>query len=65
MNQKLPKGWTDKRIKRLVDHYETQTDDEAINEDEAAFFVEEALMQVPLELVAEVRALIAKRQENR
>lgn len=51
-------------MKRLVDHYETQTDDEATSEDEAAFLVEEALMQVPLELVADVRALIAKQQEK-
>ncbi|MEM7735308.1 MAG: hypothetical protein AAF267_05905 [Deinococcota bacterium] len=64
MNQILPKGWTDARMKRLVDHYETQTDDEATSEDEAAFLVEEALMQVPLELVADVRALIAKQQEK-
>ncbi|MEM6428415.1 MAG: hypothetical protein AAF708_04175 [Deinococcota bacterium] len=64
MNQKLPKGWTEKRMKRLIDHYETQTDDEATSEDEAAFLVEEALIQVPLDLVADVRALIAKQQEN-
>ena len=64
MKQKLPKGWTEDRIKRVIDYYETQTDDEAIAEDEATFAVEEALMQVPLDLVASVRALIAKQQAN-
>jgi len=64
MNQKLPKGWTEKRVKHLVDYYETQTDDEATQEDETALTTKETLMQVPLDLVADVRALIAKQQEK-
>ena len=32
----LPKGWTEKRIREVIDHYENQTDDEAIAEDEHA-----------------------------
>ncbi len=60
--QKLPKGWTEEKVKRVIDHYESQSDDEAIAEDEAAFAAEEALVQVPLDLVADVRALIAKQR---
>ena len=56
----FPKGWTEDKIKAVVDHYESQSEDEAIAEDEAALAVEDTLIQVPVELVAEVRALIAK-----
>ena len=62
--QKLPEGWTEKRIKGVINHYESQSDDEAVAEDEAALAVEEALMQVPLDLVADVRALIAERKAS-
>ena len=62
MKQKLPTGWTEERIEDVIDHYESQTDDEAIAEDEAALEFEEALVQVPLDLVADVRALIAERK---
>ena len=64
MEQKLPEGWSEERIKKVIDHYESQSDDEAIAEDETALEVEEALVQVPLELVADVRALIAKQQTS-
>ena len=60
--QKLPEGWTEERIKNVIDHYESQSEDEAIAEDEAALEVEEALVQVPLDLVADMRALIAERK---
>ena len=36
MKQKLPEGWTEERVKKVVDYYESQSDDEAIAEDEAA-----------------------------
>ena len=62
--QKLPEGWTEERIKGVIDHYESQSDDEAVAEDEAALANEEALVQVPLDLVADVRALIAERKAS-
>ncbi|MEM7734957.1 MAG: hypothetical protein AAF267_04130 [Deinococcota bacterium] len=65
MKPELPKGFTEEQVKSILKHYETQTEDEAIAEDEAALALEETLMQVPLELVADVRALIAKRQAKR
>ena len=55
MKQKSPEGWSKERIKGVIDHYESQSDDEAIAEDEAALAVEEAVVQVPLDLVADVR----------
>ena len=60
MKQKPPEGWTEERIKGVIDHYESQSDDEAIAEDEAALAVEEALVQGPLDLVADVRAMITR-----
>ncbi len=47
--QKLPEGWTEERIKRVIDHYESQTDDEAIAKDKAAFAAKEELVQVPID----------------
>jgi len=58
---KFPPGWNEARVRRVLAHYEEQTEDEAVAEDEAAF--EECLetaMEVPMELVPVVRELIAK-----
>jgi len=34
---KFPKGWNEARVRRLLRHYEQQTEDEAVAEDEAVF----------------------------
>ena len=57
---KLPEGWDETRVKRVLTHYEGQTEDEAMTEDEAAVAPAETVMSVPRELVAQVRDLIAK-----
>jgi hypothetical protein len=47
----------------VLDHYETQSDEEALAEDEAAFeSTTHTVMEVPVELVPAVRELIAKRR---
>ena len=62
-NKKLPQGWDESRIRRVVDHYESQTDDEAAAEDQETFeSTTHTAMEVPIELVPEVRHLIAKRR---
>ena len=33
---KFPEGWDDARVKPVIDHYEKQTEEEAVAEDEAA-----------------------------
>jgi len=33
---KFPPGWDEKRVQKVIQHYESQTDDEAVLEDEAA-----------------------------
>jgi hypothetical protein len=62
-DKKLPPGWDESRVRRVVDHYESQTDDEAATEDLEAFeSTTHTAMEVPVELVPEVRQLIAKRR---
>ncbi len=57
-----PRGWDRKRTQAVIDHYENQTDDDAIAEADAAYKSDtSAMIQVPLELVGEVEKLIAKR----
>ena len=58
----FPQGWDDERVQRLLRHYESLTDEEAVAEDEAAFEgSQETMMQIPNQLVPSVRALL--RQE--
>lgn len=64
MNQvRYPAGWDAERVRRVLDHYETQSDEEAVAEDEAAYeATTHTAMEVPVELVPAVRELIAKRR---
>ena len=59
---RFPKGWDEGRVKRVLDHYENQTDDEAVAEDEAAWEDRtQTFIEVPNELVPAVRELLAKK----
>jgi hypothetical protein len=59
---KFPAGWNQKRVQAVIDHYEKQTEDEAVAEDEAAYHDSKiTMMAVPVELVPAVRKLIARR----
>ncbi|MBI5650596.1 MAG: hypothetical protein HZC40_09155 [Chloroflexi bacterium] len=53
----LPKGWNEKRVRKVLRHYETQTEDQAVAEDEMAR-KERTTVQVPRELLPVVRELI-------
>ncbi len=60
---RFPKGWTEERVRRVIAHYEAQTEEEALAEDEAALEDKNyAVMEVPIQLVPSVRELIAKHQ---
>jgi len=62
--EKFPKGWDEARVKRVLEYYESQSEDEAVAEDEAAYEDPEyTLMGVPNELVPAIRELIAKKTE--
>jgi len=61
---KFPTGWDEKRVKRVLEHYETQSEDEAVTEDEAAYEdTNQTFMEIPNELIPVVRELIAKKTE--
>jgi hypothetical protein len=57
----FPPEWDLERVQRVLAHYEDQSEEEAIAEDEAAY-EDTALtfMEVPRALVPKVRELIAK-----
>ncbi|GEM_PF-274935 len=58
----FPSGWDEPRVKRVLKHYETQSDEAAVAEDEAAFEATKfTAMEVPVDLVPKVRQLIARR----
>lgn len=60
---KFPKGWDEERVRRVLAHYEAQTEEDAVAEDEAAYEDKtQAIMEVPIRLVSTVRELIAKHQ---
>jgi hypothetical protein len=61
---KFPPGWDEKRVQRVLAHYEEQTVEEAVAEDEAAVEdTSQTVMEIPRELVPTVRELIAKHQK--
>jgi hypothetical protein len=58
---RFPPGWDEDRVRRVLEHYERQSDDEAVAEDEAAYeSTTHTAMEVPVDLVPVVRELIAR-----
>ena len=57
----FPPGWDAERVKRVLAHYESQSEEEAVAEDEAAFEdLGQTVIEVPTEIVPAIRELIAK-----
>jgi hypothetical protein len=64
-SQRFPNGWNEDRVRRLLEHYEAQTDEEAVAEDEAAFEApKDTTMTVPVDLVPAVRELIGRHRRT-
>jgi hypothetical protein len=62
---KLPNNWDETRVRKVLEHYEGQSDEEASAEDEAAYNATTSTsMDVPVDLVPKVRELIAKRKAS-
>ena len=60
---KFPKGWDEERVNKVLAHYEKQTEEEALAEDEAAYEDRtQTTIDVPVELIPAVRELIARHQ---
>jgi hypothetical protein len=63
MRQNYPPGWNAERVRHVLEHYEAQSDEEAVAEDEATYeATTHTAMEIPVELVPAVRELIAKRR---
>lgn len=61
--QKFPPGWDEDRVKDVIAHYESQTEDEEFAEIEEAREADDiTLMAIPKDLVPAVRALLARKQ---
>jgi len=41
----FPPGWDEKRLARVLAHYQLQSEDQAVAEDEAAFKISEAQLE--------------------
>jgi len=63
VKNQFPLGWDEARVRDVIEHYENQTEEDAVAEDEAAF-ANSTMMAVPPPLVAEVRELIARYEER-
>ncbi len=61
----FPEGWDEERVRQVLDRYENQTEEEAVAEDEAAYEDRtQAVMEVPLDLVPEIREMIARHKRK-
>ena len=57
-----PAGWDESRVKRVLEHYECQPEEEEVAKDEAAYEdSKQTFMKIPNGLVPEVRELLAKK----
>ena len=62
---KFPPGWDEARVRRVLAHYEEQSEEQAVAEDEAATEDKtQTVMEIPNDLVPAVRELIAKRRAS-
>lgn len=63
---RFPAGWDEERVRRVLEHYKQQTEEEAVAEDEAAFeSPTETVIEIPKELLPLVRELLAKHERER
>jgi len=60
---KYPRGWNEARIRKVIEYYDSQTEDEEAAEIETA--LASTTMEVPKALVPVVRDLIATRTSTR
>lgn len=58
---RLPRGWTEKRIRELATHHDHQTEEKQVAEIEGALSAKnQTVMVVPTELVPEIQGLVAR-----
>jgi len=60
---RFPPDWDEERVQRALEHYETQSEEEAVAEDEGMWEEpDQTVMEIPRGLAPLVRELIAKHQ---
>jgi hypothetical protein len=59
---KFPADWDEQKVRRVLGYCETQTEEDALVEDESGVHASDTVMNILHELVPKVRELIAKRQ---
>ena len=60
----FPKDWDEERVQRLIQHHTSQTEEEAVAEDEAVLEdAKQTLMAIPNALVPSVQALLSQHAE--
>lgn len=58
---RFPPGWDEERVREVLEHYEQQSEEQAVAEDEAAWEAPgHTTMAIPNDLVPAVRQLLAK-----
>ena len=63
---KLPKTWSEERVRNVLAYSDRQTDDEVAREIDAAFEKPgHAIVAVPVELVSKVRKLVARQKRTK
>jgi hypothetical protein len=59
----FPEGWDEERVRRVIEHYDKQSDEEAVAEDEESYeSTTHTAMEIPVELGPQVRELLAKQR---
>jgi hypothetical protein len=60
-DQRFPQGWNEERVKRLIEHYDSLTEEEQVAEDEAAVAEQkgQTVITVPETLLPAIRQLLA------
>lgn len=62
---KFPPDWDEQQVRKVIAHYEAQTEVEAVAEDEAILQDQtQTVIEIPTELVPVVRELIAKHHDK-
>lgn len=57
----FPKGWDEKRVQRVLAHYENQSESDQVAEDEKAVASDErTVIEVPAELMPLIREILAQ-----
>ncbi|MCC7355965.1 MAG: hypothetical protein IT330_19670 [Anaerolineae bacterium] len=60
-NNQFPPGWDEERVRRVLAHYENQTEGEAVFEDQRAFKSgNRTVIEVPAELMPVIREIVAQ-----